>query len=199
MEQEQTFSRFLACLRAGDNAAAIQVFDRFARRLIRLAGEQMAEAIRRKVEPEDIVQSVYRSFFTRNREGQFELVNWDSVWGILTTITMRKCINRAEYFQAQCRDVRREYALESAGESGRYQAHTAMDREPTPLEAAILTEEVERVMTGLDERERQILSLHLQGNEVPEISSVIGRSERTVQRTLERIRKELETAAACPA
>jgi RNA polymerase sigma factor (sigma-70 family) len=63
--------------------------------------------------------------------------------------------------------------------------------EPTPLEAAALAETVERLMRELDERERQILELALQGYTPQEISPRVGRCERTVQRLLERVRKHL--------
>jgi DNA-directed RNA polymerase specialized sigma24 family protein len=64
-------------------------------------------------------------------------------------------------------------------------------REPTPDEAAILAETLDRLWQGLSEREREILALHLQGCEIPEISRRVGRAERTVRRTLELARKEL--------
>ncbi|HLJ96569.1 MAG TPA: sigma-70 family RNA polymerase sigma factor [Gemmataceae bacterium] len=192
MEREQDFSELMHRLRSGDDTAAVQVFDRFARKLIVLAREHMDDVVRRKVDPEEIVQSVYRSFFTRYRQGHFELVNWDSLWGMLTTFTIRKCINRVEYFHAQCRDVRREFPLDKRGPEESYPAPSLFDREPTPLEAAILSEAVQQVMTDLEERERQILALHLQGYTVHEISPEVGRSERTVQRLLERIRRQLE-------
>ena len=60
---------------------------------------------RRKLDPEDVVQSVYRSFFGRYQAGQFDLATWDALWSLLTVITVRKCLNRTEYYLAQCRNV----------------------------------------------------------------------------------------------
>ena len=51
-------------------------------------------------------------------------------------------------------------------------------------------------MRGLNERERAMLGLGLQGYTVQEISSEVGRSERTVQRLLKRVRRELERMQA---
>ena len=36
------------------------------------------------------MQSVFKSFFVRQGQGQFELDNWDSLWGLLVRITLRK-------------------------------------------------------------------------------------------------------------
>ena len=110
-------------------------------------------------------------------------------------ITVRKCINQTEYFRAACRDVQREVSLElCAGDSAA--DWQAVAREPTPSEAVMLTETIEQLMRDLDEREREILSLSLQGYTVQEISPRVHRSERTVQRLLERMRHELHRMQA---
>jgi RNA polymerase sigma factor (sigma-70 family) len=66
-------------------------------------------------------------------------------------------------------------------------------REPGPEEAAMLTEVVERIMAELEPRERQILTLHLQGKDAVEIAQNMSRSKRTVERVLERVRRQLES------
>jgi RNA polymerase sigma-70 factor (ECF subfamily) len=65
-------------------------------------------------------------------------------------------------------------------------------REPTPLEAAVLGETVEELLAGLDEDERPILELSLQGHTTREISERLGRAERTVRLLREGIRHRLE-------
>ena len=92
------------------------------------------------------------------------------------------------------RDVRRE----ASGTAGSADSEVRWDpagAEPTPEQSAILAETVEGMMKKLDERGRQVFMLRLQGHNVPEISQQIGRTERTVHRTLDRIRGELEAIA----
>jgi len=55
-----------------------------------------------------------------------------------------------------------------------------------------LTETVQQLMSGLKDRERPILVLGLQGYTAQEISQQIKRSERTVYRVLEYVKKELK-------
>jgi RNA polymerase sigma-70 factor (ECF subfamily) len=190
MPQKGSFEEIMARLRRGDDAAAAAVFNRFARKLIRLARCQLDTGLRHKVEPEDVVQSVYRSFFTRFCAGQFDIGTWNELWGLLTLIALRKCANRAEYFRAQCRDARREvHEPPAADDSGlRWEA---IDRAPTPVEAAVLAETVEQVLRGVDASERPILELSLQGYTAQEISAQLRRAERTVQRVRERLKRQL--------
>jgi RNA polymerase sigma-70 factor (ECF subfamily) len=115
---------------------------------------------------------------------------------LLTLITLRKCANQVEYHLAQRRDAAREVAGPPEGESGAPWLETS-GREPTPLEAAVLNETVEQLLANLDEDERPILELSLQGYSTAEISTQLGRAERTVRRVRERVRAWLagETGA----
>jgi RNA polymerase sigma-70 factor, ECF subfamily len=190
MEQHDSFIQLAERLRERDQGAATEVFRRFGDRLIALARTELDARIRRKLDPEDIVQSVYRSFFSRYHAGQFDLATWDSLWSLLTVITVRKCLNRAEYYLAGRRNVAGEVDGVSGGDPATGLS-AAIDREPTPFEAAVLTETVEQMMRGLEPDGRTIVELILQGYTEPEISARVGRSERTVRRVREHIKKRL--------
>lgn len=73
--EEESFQALLARLREGDEGAAELVFGQFAHRFLGLAARKLDLVIRAKVEPADIVQSVFRSFFVRQQDGQFALKN----------------------------------------------------------------------------------------------------------------------------
>jgi RNA polymerase sigma-70 factor (ECF subfamily) len=188
-----SFPEFLARLRAGDSAAASELFQRFAHQLINLARRQFGAGLRHKVDPEDVVQSAYKSFFARFGEGKLEAVSWNSLWGLLTLITLRKCAERVAYHRAQRRDAAREVSTPPGPEEAGPWLE-ALSREPTPPEAALLNEAVEQLLAGLDEDERQIVELSLQGHTTQEISERLGQPERTVRRMRERVRNRLERA-----
>lgn len=194
MSSDSAFAELLARLRNGDQEAASRIFHAYSRRLIALARGRLHGLIRQKTDPEDVMGSVFKSFFRRDAEQPFELDSWDSLLALLTVIALRKCGHHTRYFRAACRDVLRE-AAGPAGEESQA-SWEAIAREPTPDEAAELTDTVERLMRGLDERGRAILSLSLQGYSVPEVAEQVGRSERTVFRTLERVRQGLEARRA---
>ena len=187
-----SFREWLTRLRAGDDAAGRAVFQRFAHRLIGLARRQFHASLKYKVDPEDVVQSAYKSFFRGFDEGKFTLGSWDGLWGLLTLITMRKCADQVEYHRAECRDAMREVPAAAEGETGATGIE-ALSREPTPQEAAVLSETVEQLLASLDEDERPIVELSLQGYTTQEISQQIGRPERSVRRLRERVRQRLES------
>jgi len=185
-----SFTEFLERLRSQDDAAAQELFVRFAQQLIALAQRHIGAGLRHKVDPEDIVQSAYKSFFFRYDAASLELVNWNSLWGLLTLITVRKCAERAAYHRAERRDAAREVTLSPGDEAAPWL--DPLGREPTPLEAAVLSETVEQLLADLDEEERPILEMSLQGHTTREISERLGRAERTVRLLREGVRHRLE-------
>ncbi|HEY7153782.1 MAG TPA: sigma-70 family RNA polymerase sigma factor [Gemmataceae bacterium] len=185
-----SFAEFLARLHSRDDAAAQELFGRFTHQLIALALRHIDAGLRHKVDPEDVVQSTYKSFFFRYGAGNLDVVNWNSLWGLLTRITLRKCAERVAYHSAQCRDAAREVSPPRGDEAAPWLE--PFGREPTPLEAAVLSETVEQLLASLDEEERPILELSLQGYTTREISERLGRAERTVRLLREGIRHRLE-------
>jgi RNA polymerase sigma-70 factor (ECF subfamily) len=185
-----SFSEFLARLHNQDDIAAKELFMRFTNQLIALALRHIDAGLRHKMDPEDVVQSAYKSFFVRYGAGNLDLVNWNSLWGLLSLITVRKCAERAAYHRAECRDAAREVPPPWGEEAVPWPE--PFDREPTPLEAAVLSETVEQLFADLDEEERPILELSLQGYTTREISERLGRAERTVRLLREGVRHRLE-------
>lgn len=190
MADDETFTHLIASLRAGENTAAQQVFERFASRLVGLARSRISRVLARKVDPEDVVQSAFKSFFVRHRAGQLDVGGWDGLWSLLTLITLRKCADRAEYHFAERRDAARE-AFTSDSRDGLDASVMALDREPRPEEALIMAETVEHLFGEVSAHERPILEMSLQGYTASEISVRLGRAERSVRRLRERIRKRL--------
>jgi RNA polymerase sigma factor (sigma-70 family) len=191
MAPDPDFEFFQERLRSGDAEAVNQLLQRFAARLIYLARQRLDGRIRQKVDPEEVVQSVWKSFLLRHADGQFELHSWDALWSLLTCITLRKCGYRTRYFRRACRDVQRE-ASPAADEDDPQHIWQAIAREPTPDEGAVLAETVEQLLRDLDEQQRQIVELTMQGYKAPEISAQLPVSERTVYRLLERVKRRLE-------
>jgi RNA polymerase sigma-70 factor (ECF subfamily) len=111
------------------------------------------------------------------------LGGWDGLWALLAPITARKCGRCARHFHAARRDVSAEVA-EVAGQGDEAGVVEAFDDEPSPAEAAMLSEVVEQLHRGLGPRDGAILTLALQGYSAAEISSQLARPARTVYRVL---------------
>src|SRR5262249_23616615 len=68
-----SLAELMSRLHQGDQEAARRIFQTFSQRLIALARSRLHGPIRAKADPEDVMASVFKSFFRRNAEEAFHL------------------------------------------------------------------------------------------------------------------------------
>lgn len=187
MDDDKLFQQLMEQLKGGDQDTAGLVFNRYARRLIGLAASRLPAPVRAKEDPEDAVMSAFKSFFARQKKGEFQPEDWDELSTLLTYLTVCKVDRRIRKYLAGKRDVRRETAP-AANEDGETSGFQAAAPDPTPAEAAMLTDTVQELMARLEPVDQQILTMRLQGHTTAEIAAAVSKSERTVFRVLDGIR-----------
>jgi RNA polymerase sigma factor (sigma-70 family) len=169
------------------------IWQRYFRDLLELARKHLDRRVRPREDEEDVLQSMFRSFCARQGRGEFDLADRDELWRLLVTITLRKARNTARDHHREMRDVSREQTIPSDRDDGSCPgwALEQMDRSnPSPAEAAVLNEALERRLQSLaDPALRQIALWRLEGYSNREIADRLDCTERSVERKLERIRK----------
>jgi RNA polymerase sigma-70 factor, ECF subfamily len=185
------FERLISGLRAGEEAAAAEFFERYGPLMESLATGHLASGMLRRVGPEDVVQSACRTFLRRVRGGEFEVKARDSLWNLLCAITLAKVRNQVRYHQAGKREVGREVRPRV------HDGQTTVEVPgggPTPAEAAAFADQFRPLLDELDEEERRIVLLKLEERTNDEVAKALGSSERTVRRILKRIESRLADA-----
>ena len=183
----ESFEEIRVRLERGEPGAETEIFNRFADRLVRKARSRLNKRLKQKVGASDVVQSVFRTFFRRLRQGEFPAKDWTELSRILATITIRKCNRQAEKYQADRRDVRREANLQDKNDNSA-PLFEPQARAPTPDEVIMLSDMMQQIMEQLDERQRQVLELVLAEYTRAEIAQQLGCSERTVYRNMNDIK-----------
>ncbi len=190
MGHDETIHLF-ADWKHGDEDAAFAMFERYVNRLTALARSRLSPRMQHRVDADDIVQSAYRVFFDRASRNEFSLQRTGDLWRLLAAITLKKVQAKVEFHQAQKRTIANDAGQ---GDSSSFYAGPleAIDREPTPDESVALVEELQHVLSQLDPAQREIVEKRLGGMEIEEIAEAVQRSERTIRRALESVRKLLE-------
>jgi RNA polymerase sigma-70 factor (ECF subfamily) len=180
----------LARWRAGDEQAAAELFHCYASRLTAVARGRLSARLANHIDAEDVVQSAYRSFFVGAREGRFDVRHGGDLWRLLVAITVHKLQHQVERELAQKRSV---HATESFGSEDVLFGIRAevLAREPSPLEALTLVDQLEVLLRGLEPLQRRMVELRLQGHDLDEIATRTQRCRRTVGRVLEHVRQRL--------
>jgi RNA polymerase sigma-70 factor (ECF subfamily) len=171
--------------RKGDQDAAKQLFDRYASRLVALARRQISQRLASRLDPEDVVQSVFRSFFGRVKAGKFRIEEQDDLGKLLVRITVNKTLRKVEYHRAAKRDPSKEVIQ---GDHASDDLLQVLDRDPTPEAVVAFVDQLDHFLNQLRPEERQILELRFQGYTNGEITKKLGIYDRKIRRLIERVR-----------
>lgn len=102
--------------------AARQIWDRFAQRLSALVRRRLNPKIRVREDENDVVQSMFQSFFAVQQNQGYPLKNREELWRFLVGMTMCKVANVAHHHQRTRRDIRREQSLAPSEGAGDFSA-----------------------------------------------------------------------------
>ena len=132
------------------------------------------------MDPEDIVQSVFRSVFRGVSSAAYDAPLGGTLWQLIAVVAVNKVRRNARRRSAAKRDMRRTESLDEIVDLG------LASTSPEELESA-LRESLE----GLKPIEQEVVLLRVQSYSVDEIAEKLGKSRRTTERLLQRAREEL--------
>lgn len=174
-------------LQAGQQSAATELYLRYAERLGRYATAKTGMDLASRIDPESIVQSVFRSFFRRAQDGQYHVAPGEELWKLLLVIALNKIRSAATFHHAQRRDSRKTHSLEGLGTTLSDQRWS----DQNSLDMLRLT--IDEILASLTPSQREIVTLRIEGHEVAAIAAATERSKRSVERTLQNFRQQLSS------
>ena len=195
MAKDRTVDSFVKSLRAGDPSVTKEVFDQYVDRLVGMARKRISMRLASRIDAEDIVQSVFRTFFHRAKQGQFEFNAEDDVCRMLARITVHKTLRQVAHHQAGKRNASRDAG---SGDDSQDLVVNLLSKEPSPDEATQLLDQMEVFLASLRPEERQILEHRMQGYSTLEISKKLDITDRKIRRLMERIRAQAEREDILP-
>lgn len=192
-----SITRCVGDLKAGDQAAAQILWERYFDHLVRLARRRLALSRRAGADEdeEDAALSAFDSFCAGLAGGRFpRLEDRDDLWRLLVVITARKASAQADRRRALKRggDFSR---LDAPGQDDSFAAAAdpliqIVSREPSPEFAAMVADETAHLLDRLEDPAlRQIALWRMEGYTSDEIADRLGCARRTVARRLDLIRQ----------
>jgi RNA polymerase sigma-70 factor (ECF subfamily) len=174
-------------VRKGDQRAASQLYERYFRRLVRLTDNYTGPDLATRFDAEDIIQSVFGSFFNQVRSGLYEVPVGGDLWPLLLVIALQKIRRYRVRHRAAKRDVRRE-CRQGESERAEQELNCVESTVPEPHLSLFAKETLDL----LPQRYREIVLLRLDGYEHEEIARLSGRSKRSVERMFQECRQLLQ-------
>lgn len=159
-----------------------RIVRRYREQLCALVSREMGQRFRSREDAEDTVQSALRSFWRGIPTHGWVIDHKGKLWGLLTTITRHKMLKHVEREGCLKRNPDKEVS---------YEPDMLASRDPSPEDAAVAADFIERIMEGLEPPDPEILRLQLEGRTHQEIADRLGCTTATVRFKLERLKTRL--------
>ncbi len=175
----------------GDNAAAQQLWEAYFDRLVELARRKIQGAKRLIADEEDVALSAFRSFCFAAQHGRYPLLSDRSdLWNLLVSITIHKALHVLRNESRKKRGGGQQVLGNNSGYSDFDLIEQLIGNEPTPEVAVQVVEDAESLLNQLPSQELvELATLKLDGYTNAEIAARWQKTERTVERKLNLIRK----------
>jgi DNA-directed RNA polymerase specialized sigma24 family protein len=188
MSADESITRWIDTLKAGDPDAARRIWDAYFRRLVALARGKLRGVSRRAADEEDVALSAFDSFCRGAERGRFpSLLDRDDLWQLLFVITVRKAYDLARHEGRVRRGAGHVRTLSDLAVLG---VDAILSTEPSPELAAQVAEECQRLLNLLaNDSLRAVALAKMAGDTHEEIAARLGCVRYTVDRKLQMIRR----------
>jgi RNA polymerase sigma-70 factor (ECF subfamily) len=182
---QPTDRSLLRRFRHGSEDAATQLYLRYAHRLRALARAKSSPDLAGRFDPDDVVQSVFGSFFRGASKGLYDVPAGEELWNLFLVIALNKIRAKGAYHRAAKRDVRQTAGLEDL------ESLPVPNAEQNEESLVLLQMVVNEVLDRFHPMQRRMIELRIEGQEVADIAQLTARSKRTVERVLHDFRNNL--------
>ncbi len=184
----ENFAELLIRARQGDEQALRAIAEQYETEVRIVARVQLGPALRPYLDSIDLVQSVHRSLLLGIRQNRFDISTPANLIALALTLVRRKIAR-------QWRRLQRQQRL-SLGPSDRESALPALlaalsATEADPAQAAQLRDALQKLWNNVDELEKQVLELRLEGFSTVEVARRLGLDADVLRVRLSRMRQRL--------
>ena len=181
--EETSSSRLLRRYLAGSKSAAFDLYMRYQNRLIGLASKQLLDAVKSKVDAEDISQETFQVFFELANRHEIRWQKRGDLWHLLAGIAINKVKQKLSHYSVEKRSLFKETQISLNGAD--------IDLADQDAVATELAELVEHILISEKPLTKSIVELRLAGFNQKQIAEKTGRSTRTIRRLLESLQAKL--------
>lgn len=186
-EAPEGFATLLDRARQGDRGALAQLVQHYEFKVRLVARYLLGPALRPYLDSMDLVQSVHKSLLLGLRQDRFDISSPENLMALALTLVRRKVARK-------WRHLRRQQRLEgqSAESGGLPQLLTSLSSpRADPAGTVQFNDQVEHLCGSLDEKERRLLELRLEGHTPAEMAEQLGLTANAVYVRLARLRQRL--------
>jgi DNA-directed RNA polymerase specialized sigma24 family protein len=193
MSKSTNISHWINLVKRGDSAAATRIWQHYFDRLVRSVRARLYGQNRAVSDEEDIVLSVFDSFYDAAENGRFpDLSDRDDLWRLLLRMAARKVVDKRRHDQRQRRGGKVGiHSLDAPADD--QTVIEAIGDDPSPEMVLMMQESVEQLFSHLGVGPlRGLAGAKLEGYTNADLAQRFGCSERTIERRLNLIREKCQ-------
>jgi RNA polymerase sigma-70 factor (ECF subfamily) len=180
----QDLATLLQRAQEGDESALAHLVEQYGSVLRRVAHALLGPALRSHLDSLDLVQSVHRILLVSLREHKLALDSPEALLGLAVTLIRRRVARH-------WRQLKREAGVGAVGTPAGAEPVSARGGDADPARNLQFTEEMDRLLGVLDEVDRRLLELRLQGYSTVDVAWELGVDSRFLRVRLGWLRKRL--------
>jgi RNA polymerase sigma-70 factor (ECF subfamily) len=178
--QEHDFAAVLQRARQGDCAAMTRLVEEYEPQIHRVARRRLGSTLRAAFDSMDLVQSVHRSLLLCLRANKYTFAGPQDLVALAVTMVKRKAARKCARLQLEQDCLRlREQLLARA----------------RPERAAALAGELQELLEGLNDADRQLLALYLKGHSSVEAARILGLEADSLRVRRSRLFRKLRSSS----
>ncbi len=189
--QVDDFNELMCKAREGDADALQRLSEVYEKELRLVARVQLGPALRPYLDSLDLVQTVHRSIMMGLKDHKFEINTPDHLIGLALTMVRRKVARH-------WRRMQRQQRMSFHGQAGEEQTTNVLtdlsSGEGDPAKNAQLRDAVQHLWNHLDEVERSVMTLRMQGLTTVEVAKRLELDADVLRVRLSRLRQRLRQA-----
>jgi RNA polymerase sigma-70 factor (ECF subfamily) len=177
--------------RQGDASAMAELVRHYEVEVRIVARVKLGLALRPYLDSVDLVQSVHRSLLLGLRANKFDISTPEQLTALAVTMVRRKIAR-------QWRRLQRQQRLSHGPDQPDDVVHLLISLsspQTDPAQQAQFNDQVRRLHANLDETERRILELRLEGHSTDEIAQAVGLKPVALRVRMTRLRQRLRAAS----
>ena len=186
---------FLRQAGQGDEQAIIELIRKFEPEFRIIARRRIGPALRPYIDSMDIVQSVNQTLLTGLRDEKFSFDTTPQLMAFVTMLVRRKAARHWRRHRRQQRESGVALPDEHVGKTSLADLVLSLQHENKTMDDIEVREQLENVMEVLDETERQIISLRLEGCSTAEVARITNQNADVLRVRLSRLRKKLANSS----
>lgn len=171
---------------AGDVGAIAELVEKFEPEIRIIARRQLGPSLRPYLDSMDIVQSVHRTLFLGLRNEQFQFASPEKLMAFISMLVRRKTARQWRKHRRQ----QRESGIRP-GDDGIPDFLMAWRTKTEPTDPVAHREFVEKILDHLDETDRKLISLRMEGRSTAEAARMLDLDADVMRVRLSRLRQRL--------